>query len=98
MCVDEPQGLKSSFPPVAAATSTVAGVRFRGRNAERWDEKGVSTEEKYAWLYSDDELLEWMPRLQKLRSEAENLYLCFNTKQEDQGVVNAAKLKELLKS
>ena len=35
-------------------------------------------------------------RLELLRSEAEDVYLCFNTKQEDQGVVNAARLKELL--
>jgi uncharacterized protein YecE (DUF72 family) len=96
MCVDEPQGLKSSFPPAVAVTSTVAGVRFRGRNAERWEEKGVPTEEKFSWLYGDDELSEWMPRLEQLRSEAEDVYLCFNTKQEDQGVVNAARLKAML--
>jgi uncharacterized protein YecE (DUF72 family) len=96
LCVDEPQGLKSSFPPIAAVTSAVAGVRFRGRNAERWEEKGISTEEKFSWLYSDDELRQWLPRLEQLRSEAKDVYLCFNTKQEDQGVVNAAKLKGMV--
>jgi uncharacterized protein YecE (DUF72 family) len=96
MCVDEPQGLTSSFPPAVEVTSGVAGVRFRGRNAERWEDKGASTEEKYNWLYSDVELQAWLPRLEQLRADATDVYLCFNTKQEDQGVVNAAKLKAML--
>src|SRR5688572_30706088 len=34
ICVDEPQGFQSSVPPIAAATSDIAFVRFHGRNAE----------------------------------------------------------------
>jgi uncharacterized protein YecE (DUF72 family) len=36
ICVGEPQGFKSSFPPLAAATSDIDFVRFHGRNAEMW--------------------------------------------------------------
>ncbi|MEX1254938.1 MAG: DUF72 domain-containing protein [Dehalococcoidia bacterium] len=96
VCVDEPQGLKSSFPPAVAVTAPVAAVRFRGRNAERWEEKGASTEEKLNWWYTDEELSEWLPRIDQLASEADELYLAFNTKAEDQSVVNAAKLQKLL--
>ncbi len=96
VCVDEPPGLKSSFPPVAAVTASVAAVRFRGRNAERWEDKSAGTGERLNWLYSDDELREWLPRIQRLAEEAREVYLVFNTKAEDQGVVNAARLKALL--
>ena len=96
VCVDEPPGLKSSFPPVAAVTAPVAAVRFRGRNAERWEEKGVSTEERLNWWYSDDELGEWLPLIERLQAEADEVYLTFNTKFEDQGVVNARRLQALL--
>jgi len=96
VCVDEPQGLKTSFPPVVAAPAAVAAVRFRGRNAERWEDKSASTEERLNWLYTDKELKEWLPRIRQLESEAEELYLNFNTKAEDQSVVNAARLQKLL--
>lgn len=34
VCVDEPQGFKTSVPPVVAATSEFALVRFHGHNTE----------------------------------------------------------------
>ena len=41
--VDEPQGFKSSVPPVTAVTSKdLAIVRFHGRNAETWEAKGIT--------------------------------------------------------
>ncbi len=96
VCVDEPQGLKSSFPPVAAVTARVAAVRFRGRNAERWEEKGASMEDRLDWWYTDEQLSEWLPRVRALAAEAEDVHLVFNTKKEDQGMVNAAAMQRLL--
>ncbi len=98
VCVDEPRGLKTSFPPAVAVTAPVAAVRFRGRNAERWEDKSAKTEEKLNWWYTDDELSEWLPRIRQLADQSEELYLTFNTKAEDQSVVNAAKLQKLLGS
>lgn len=96
VCVDEPPGLKSSFPAVVAVTAPVAAVRFRGRNAERWEEKGAATEERLNWSYSDEELAGWLPRIERLAAEADEVYLTFNTKAEDQGVANARRLQRLL--
>ena len=96
VCVDEPVGLKSSFPPTVAVTASTSAVRFRGRNAKRWEDKKVSTVERFDWLYSDEELTEWLPRIEQLRAESDSLYLSFSTKAEDQGVANAASLKNLL--
>ncbi len=96
VCADEPQGLKTSFPPVVGITAPVAAVRFRGRNAERWEDKTAKTEEKLNWLYTDKELSEWVPRIRALANDADEVYVTFNTKAEDQSVVNAAKLQKLL--
>ncbi len=95
-CVDEPPGLSTSFPPAFAVTAPIAAVRFRGRNAERWDDKSAATDEKLSWLYTDKELKEWLPRIEQLAAEADELYLTFNTKAEDQSVVNGERLKKLL--
>ncbi|HEU4760510.1 MAG TPA: DUF72 domain-containing protein [Dehalococcoidia bacterium] len=96
VCVDEPQGLKSSFPPLAAATARIAAVRFRGRNAKRWEEKGASMEDRLDWWYTDEQLSEWLPRVRALADEAEEVHLVFNTKKDDQGMVNAAAMQRLL--
>lgn len=96
VCADEPQGLKTSFPPVVGITAPVAAVRFRGRNAERREDKTAKTEEKLNWLYTDKELSEWVPRIRALANDADEVYVTFNTKAEDQSVVNAARLQKLL--
>jgi len=95
-CVDEPPGLKESFPPIVAATASIALVRFRGRNAGTFADKKASMEERLSWWYTDEELGEWLPRIEQLRAEVDELYLAFNTKTDDQSVVNAAKLQTML--
>ena len=56
--VDEPQGFKSSVPPVVTAVTSpdLALVRFHGRNAATWEAKGITPAERFRYLYSRDEL------------------------------------------
>jgi uncharacterized protein YecE (DUF72 family) len=96
VCVDEPPGVDSSFPPLAAVTAAASAVRFRGRNAEGWVDKSAATAQRLNWRYSDEELCEWLPRIQRLAAESRELYLSFSTKGEDQSVVNASRLQRLL--
>ena len=49
--VDEPQGFKSSVPPVTAVTSDLALVRFHGRNRDTWEAKGITPAERFRYLY-----------------------------------------------
>ena len=63
VCVDEPQGFKSSVPPVAEATASFAVVRFHGRNRENWERKDIPVSEKYNYYYKEDELKEWVPKI-----------------------------------
>ena len=96
VCVDEPQGLKTSFPSLAEATAPTALVRFFGRKADAWEQRGASAAERFDWLYSDEELSEWLPRIERLAAQAEQVHLMFNTKVGDQGVRNAARLQTML--
>jgi uncharacterized protein YecE (DUF72 family) len=97
VCVDEPPGLDSAMPPVAAVTGSVSAVRFRGRNAARWDDKKATPEEKFDWLYSEKELGEWLPRVEALARDADRVFLGFNTKSADQSVVNADLFRRMLR-
>ncbi|MBI4303566.1 MAG: DUF72 domain-containing protein [Chloroflexi bacterium] len=96
VCVDEPQGFKSSVPPVHAVTAPLAVVRFHGRNKEHWESKGVSSAEKYTYLYTEDELQEWVPRIRSMAERAEELHIIFKNKHADFPVRNAIRMQELL--
>ena len=92
VAVDAPQGFRSSVPPIAAASSAIAYIRFHGRNRETWDKRTVSVAERFNYYYSDDELQEWVPPLRQLQERTRAVYAMFNTNYGDQGVVNARRL------
>ena len=96
VCVDEPQGFKSSVPPVAAATSDVALIRFHGRNAETWEKKGLTPSERFNWYYSEGAMGEWVPKVADLAQGAREVHALMNTNYGDQGIVNARLLQRLL--
>jgi len=89
VCVDEPQGFHSSIPPVAEATSDIALVRFHGRNREMWEKKGISVTQRFNYLYSEEELQEWVPRIKELAAKTRQLHVLFNNCHQDKAVVNA---------
>jgi len=94
--VDEPQGFPSSVPPVVDVTGPGAYVRFHGRNAEKWEAKVSDSSERFDWWHSDEELAEWVPRLEFLEREAGTVTVMFNTNWEDQGQQNARRLAKVL--
>lgn len=96
VCVDEPQGFKSSVPPVAEATSGIGLVRFHGRNVEMWEKKDARVAERFNYLYSEDELREWVPKIKELASKTRQLHVLFNNCYADKAVVNARQVKFMI--
>ena len=94
--VDEPQGFKSSVPPVTAVTSDLALVRFHGRNRETWEAKGITPAERFRYLYSRDELEEWAPRIREAATEAEDTHVLMNNCYANYGSTNARELARML--
>jgi uncharacterized protein YecE (DUF72 family) len=97
VAVDEPQGFKSSVPPVSEVTSDTAIVRFHGRNKDTWEKKGLAaSSERFNYYYTKDEMGEWVPRLHEMAERAQEMHLIMNTNYEDQGIVNARLLAGLV--
>jgi uncharacterized protein YecE (DUF72 family) len=95
--VDEPQGFKSSVPPVVAGTSPeLAVIRFHGRNSETWEKPGLTPAERFRYLYSEEELREWVEPAQELAGQAARLQILMNNCYEDYGVRNAAQIAGML--
>lgn len=96
VCVDEPQGFKSSLPPIARATSDIAVIRFHGRNRETWERGGITVAERFNYLYSEDELGEWLPRIKHLSSVTRQLHVLFNNCYQDKAVTNGRQIRLML--
>src|SRR5919204_4292424 len=107
--VDAPriEGAKNVTPTVLALTSPTAYVRFHGRNAGTWNKRGGSASERFDYLYSDEELQEWVPTLQELAGQAEQAFAFFNNNSSSpdpenplgrvsQAAANARQLRRLL--
>ena len=96
VCVDEPQGFKSSMPPLVEATSDIGLIRFHGRNREMWGKKGVTATQRFNYLYSEEELREWVPRIRELAKKTHQLHVLFNNCYADKATVNASQTKLML--
>ncbi len=95
--VDEPQGFGTSMPPLVAATDDqLAIVRFHGHNTENWQRKGISAAERFRYLYSKEELGEWVEPLRKLAAETAETHVLMNNCYRDYGVRNAYEFGQLL--
>lgn len=95
VCVDMPQGHRSSIPPILEATSELAVVRFHG-HSDKWTSKDIY--EKFGYLYSERELADWAPKLEKLASQAEHTHVLMNNCYSDYAQRNAQQLIALLTS
>jgi uncharacterized protein YecE (DUF72 family) len=91
--VDMPQGHKSSIPPVVAATSDLAVVRFHG-HSDKWTSNDIH--EKFGYRYSTEELAGWAPKLRELAEETDETYVLMNNCYGDYAQRNATELIELL--
>ncbi len=96
--VDEPQGFKSSTPPVVAQTSELTMVRFHGRNLKTWEAPVKTTPERFNYLYSDEELEPWAAQAAKLSEKADLVHVLWNNNYRDYPIRNARQFAALLKA
>ncbi len=93
VCVDMPQGHKSSVPPVLAATADLAVVRFHG-HSDKWTSKDIH--EKFGYDYSKRELRDWAPKLRELAGQTGQTHVLMNNCYQDYAQRNATTLAGLL--
>ena len=90
--VDEPQ-IGNMMPAIARATGDVAYIRFHGRNARTWWGK---TGDRYDYYYSDEELEEWIEKIELLEKTVWKIYAFFNNCHKGYAVRNALMFKDML--
>ena len=95
--VDAPRTRASNvMPRVAAATHPLAYIRFHGRNVRTWNIKAEKSWQRFDWMYSAEELEEWVGPIERLAAEADEVYAMFNNNRDDFAPRSATILRGLL--
>lgn len=93
---DEPQVGSGSIPLVPEVTHPGLSVlRFHGRNKETWYIKAKDSGERFRYLYSRDELAQFVPIVHRHQGEARQVHLLLNNNYENYAVINGFDLMEL---
>jgi uncharacterized protein YecE (DUF72 family) len=96
--VDAPKVDAGNVPrTVVGATTPLAYVRFHGRNAATWNKRGGGAAERFDYLYSEEELREWVEPLRELSGQSDEAYAFFNNNNQTNGVAQAPAGAELLR-
>jgi uncharacterized protein YecE (DUF72 family) len=95
--VDSPATRASNvLPRIGAATHEVAYIRFHGRNWKTWNKKTRTSGERFDWLYSREDLENWVAPIKRLAEEGRELYAFFNNNRHDYAPRSAQVLRGLL--
>ena len=93
--LDQPV-FRNCLPPMSIATSPLGYVRFHGRNYKDWFRKEAGRDDRYNYLYSPEELNEWVKRIDELKKNANEVFVVTNNHFQGQAVCNALQLQSLL--
>jgi uncharacterized protein YecE (DUF72 family) len=93
--VDQPR-INTLLPPTDLNTASSGYIRFHGRNAANWWKPGQAYK-RYDYMYRQEELIEWLPRIKKLSSNTGKTFIYFNNHYKAQAVKSARMLQALFK-
>lgn len=93
VCVDEP-GVRGLIGKVISTTASVSYLRLHGRNAAKW--YGSEGSDRYNYLYSREELLEWIHGIRELEANSRTTVVSFNNHPLGKAIENARMLVNML--
>jgi uncharacterized protein YecE (DUF72 family) len=92
--VDEPS-LPKLLPPTSISTNGMFYLRFHGRNKDKWW-KCKEAFERYDYMYKQEELEEWIPKIKDSCAKARKSLIYFNNHYKAKAVRSADMLINLL--
>jgi uncharacterized protein YecE (DUF72 family) len=97
VCVDSPPGFDSSVPAIAETTQRgLAVVRFHGRNTDNWEAKVRVVSQRFRYLYSEEQLKAWLPMINAISEQAEEVHLVFNNCYGNYATTNALEMASMV--
>lgn len=94
--IDQPIVSPTCLPPTEVVTADFAYVRFHGRNSIHWFSESSNRDERYNYLYSDEELDPWVERIQRMRMKTKRIFILMNNHFAGKALINAVQLRKKL--
>lgn len=96
VAVDAPRiAAKNVMPPVVEVTTPgLAYLRLHGRNAATWN-TGRTVAERFDYVYSEDELREWLDPVLDMAERTQEVAVVFNNNARDHALRNAERFRDL---
>lgn len=95
--VDEPR-FASLMRPGSEVTATVGYIRLHGRNYGKWWKQERAAHERYDYLYTKQELTEWVSRVAAVDEQAKESFVFFNNHHLGKAAENARHLADMLRA
>jgi uncharacterized protein YecE (DUF72 family) len=91
--IDQPVIGQSIAPSARATIRDFSYVRLHGRNYKDWFRKEAGRDDRYNYLYSGEELEEWVERIKDLGRNTDKVFVITNNHYRGQALANALQIK-----
>jgi uncharacterized protein YecE (DUF72 family) len=91
--IDQPVIGSSIRPSARATVRDYSYVRLHGRNYRDWFREDAGRDDRYDYLYSNEELDEWVERIKDLGRNTEKVFVITNNHYRGQALANALQIK-----
>jgi uncharacterized protein YecE (DUF72 family) len=94
--IDQPIFRNSIKPGAVSTNSEFSYVRLHGRNYKNWFKQDAGRDERYNYLYTKEELQDWIKRIKDLGNQSSKVYIITNNHYRGQALANALQIKNLI--
>jgi len=94
--IDQPLIGKSIKPSSICTDPELSYVRLHGRNYKNWFNEKAGRDERYNYLYSKNELEEWIERIKDLGKKSKKVVVITNNHYRGQALANALQIKNMV--
>ena len=93
--IDQPIFNNSIRPSAISTNPQFSYVRLHGRNYKNWFKEDAGRDERYNYLYTKDELEEWVEKIKDLGKKSDKVYVITNNHYRGQALANALQIKNI---
>lgn len=94
--IDQPIFQHSIKPSAIITNPGFSYVRLHGRNYKDWFREDAGRDDRYNYLYTTDELEDWVGRIKKLAEGSDRVFIITNNHYRGQALANALQIKNML--
>ncbi len=94
--IDQPIFRNSIQPSSLNTNPKFSYVRLHGRNYKNWFKQDAGRDERYNYLYTKEELEEWIKRIKDLGNQSSKVFVITNNHYRGQALANALQIKNMI--